>query len=57
MTASSATTKVVFAYGDASLEDGWPISIDDAGNDVLYGKYNYNTDPSIDDWEFEFVTE
>ena len=54
---ASATTKVTFAYGDASLENGWPISIDDASNDILYGKYNYNTDPSIDDWEFEFVTE
>ena len=57
LTSASATTTVIFAYDNASLENGWPVSIDDAGNNVLYGKYNYNTDPSIDDWEFEFVTE
>lgn len=57
LVSASNETNVIFAYGDASLENGWPISIDSVGCDVLYGKYNYNTDPSIDDWEFEFVTE
>lgn len=53
----STSANITFSYGDAEIPDFWPVAIWGNNSNVLYGVYNYNTDPSVDDWEFKFVTE
>lgn len=50
-------TEISFYYNDDTYEDYIPQHINNSGSKILYGAYNYNSDPSVDDWEFEFVTD
>lgn len=59
MTQMNTNCRIKCAYNDTvtNKQDFWPVSIDDSGNHVKYGVYNYNSSPEVDDWEFEFITD